>query len=146
MTCSLYRDLTRYLLLLSIVAGCSAGSDEGAHGSAVPVAPFLDGVFPTRTPSGPGSSDWTIVPAFPNLELSDTLVISSNPTVDRLYVGSRNGLIVSFENQPSAGATETFLDLRDRVAVVWDGGFLGLVFHPDFGDPGSPNSKTFYSY
>ena len=74
------------------------------------------------------------------------MVISSNPTDDRLYVGSRNGLIVSFDNQPSAGATETFLDLRDRVAVVWDGGFLGLVFHPDFGDPGSPYNKTFYVY
>lgn len=146
MTCSLHRALTGCLLLLSLVAGCSAGSDEGANGSAVPVAPFLDGVFPTRTPSGPGSSDWTIVPAFPNLELTDTLVISSNPDNNRIYVGSRNGLIVSFDNQPSAGATETFLDLRDRVAVVWDGGFLGLVFHPDFGDPGSPNSKTFYVY
>lgn len=146
MTCSPYRSLARCLLLLSLVAACSPDSDQGAKGSAVPVAPFLDGVFPTSTPSGPGSSDWTIVPAFPNLELTDTLVISSNPTDNRLYVGSRNGLIVSFDNQPTAGATETFLDLRDRVAVVWDGGFLGLVFHPDFGDPGSAYRKTFYVY
>jgi hypothetical protein len=74
------------------------------------------------------------------------LVIASNPNDNRIYVGSRDGLIVSFDNQPAVNAAETFLDLRDRVAVVWDGGFLGLVFHPDFGKPSSPYRKTFYVY
>jgi uncharacterized repeat protein (TIGR03806 family) len=110
------------------------------------VGPFLDGALPPRTPNFPGSYDWTVVPAFPNLDLTDTLTITSNPSDDRIYVGSREGLVVSFDNQPDATTTETFLDLRDRVAVVWDGGFLGLVFHPEFGMVGSPYRNTFYVY
>ncbi len=118
----------------------------GLDGPPVAVAPFLDGVFPTRTPSFPGSSVWEIVPAFPNLDLTDTLVIAANPANDRIYVGSRNGLVVSFDNQPDVSTASTFLDLRDRVAVVWDGGFLGMVFHPEFGVAGSPYRRTFYVY
>ena len=38
------------------------------------------------------------------------------------------------------------MDLRDRAAAVWDGGFLGLAFHPEFGTSGSPNETTFYVY
>jgi uncharacterized repeat protein (TIGR03806 family) len=63
-----------------------------------------------------------------------------------LYVASREGLVSSFENQPDVSTTDVFLDVRDRVAVVWDGGFLGMVFHPDFGDAGSPHRTTFYAY
>jgi len=110
------------------------------------VAPFLDGVLPPRTPSWPGSASWEVVEAFPQLELTDTLVISANPSDDRIYVGSREGLVVSFQNDPAADSTTTFLDLRDRVAVVWDGGFLGLVFHPEFGATGSPHARTFFVY
>jgi len=127
-------------------AGESAVTKGGLDAPAVAVAPFLDGVFPTRTPNWPGSSQWTVGAAFPNLDLTDTLVIASNPADDRVYVGSREGLIVSFDNQPDVSSTEAFLDLRDRVAVVWDGGFLGLVFHPEFGDPGSPYRNTFFAY
>jgi uncharacterized repeat protein (TIGR03806 family) len=87
-----------------------------------------------------------VEPAFANLALTDTLVITQHPLNGRMYVGSRNGLIVSFDNQPDVAVAETFLDLRDRVAVVWDGGFLGLVFHPEFGDEASPFRHTFYVY
>jgi hypothetical protein len=124
----------------------AAVAKAGLDGPAVAVAPFLDGVLPPRTPNWPGSSQWTVVPAFPNLDLTDTLVVASNPSNDWIYVGSRDGLIVSFDNQPDVSTTQTFLDLRDRVAVVWDGGFLGLVFHPEFGNPGSPHRKAFYVY
>jgi uncharacterized repeat protein (TIGR03806 family) len=156
------RPLVRYLPFLLLAAACSGpGAQDvelhqqtgasavlkgGLDGPAVAVAPFLNGVFPPRTPNWPGSSEWTVVAAFPNLDLTDTLVIASNPADDRLYVGSREGLIVSFDNQAAVNTTETFLDLRDRVAIVWDGGFLGLVFHPEFGNSGSPYRNTFYTY
>ena len=142
------------LLLLVSASGCSGTRLEdvgvvtkgGLDGPPIAVAPFLDGVFPTKTPNRPGGSEWTVSAAFPNLNLADTLVITSNPADDRIYVASRDGLIVSFENQSDVSTTEAFLDLRDRVAVVWDGGFLGLVFHPEFGNPGSPYRNTFYTY
>jgi uncharacterized repeat protein (TIGR03806 family) len=111
-----------------------------------PVGPFLDGLFPPRTPLAPGSSPWQVVEAFPGLPITNVLVIVPNPADDRLYVSTRDGLIVSFENDAQVAASEPFMDLRDRVAVVWEGGLLGLVFHPEFGTPGSPHEATFYAY
>ena len=118
----------------------------GLDGPPVPVGPFFDGIFPTSTPNSLDSAAWDVVPAFPGLNLGNTLVISSNSSVDRIYAGTREGVIRSFANRPDVGVAAPFLDLRDRVAVVWDGGFLGLIFHPEFGEPGSPNRNFFYVF
>lgn len=147
-------------LWLLLAFACSAGPGDaeatgnergaalqsGIDGSPVPVSPFFNGVFPPREPRWPGSVDWDVVPAFPNLNLSDTLVIVSNPADGRMYVGSRAGLLVSFENQHTVSTTRTLIDLRDRVAAVFDGGLLGLAFHPEFGDTSSPQHGVFYVY
>ncbi|HSN84642.1 MAG TPA: PQQ-dependent sugar dehydrogenase, partial [Polyangiales bacterium] len=133
----------------------SAASEEaieqkgGLDGPPVPVGPFLDGVFPVRTPNAPGSSDWQVTQAFTGLtNLGDTLVISSNPSNDRIYVGSRDGFVRSFPNDPNVteAEVEPFIDLTDRAWAVWDGGFLGLIFHPEFGQPGSEFRNYFYVY
>ena len=64
----------------------------GLDGPAVAVAPFLDGVLPRRTPGSPQGSSWTTAPAFVGLTVSsDTIVISSNPGDDRVYVGAQHG-------------------------------------------------------
>ena len=112
----------------------------------VAVGPFLDGVFPPRTPLAPGSQPWDVVAAFPNLPIANVLVIAPNPADERLYVAQRDGVVVSFENDEQVASSEPFLDLRDRVALVWEGGILGLVFHPEFGTPGAPQERTFYAY
>lgn len=150
-------SLTVPVMVMCLAMGCSdvgwqgtgnhgASLKGGLDGPPLAVGPFLDGALPPRAPNFPGSANWTVVPAFPNLDLIDTLVIASNPSDDRIYVGSREGLVVSFDNRADVSTVETFLDLRDRVAVVWDGGFLGLVFHPEFGMAGSPYGNTFYAY
>ncbi|MEM7436219.1 MAG: DUF4215 domain-containing protein, partial [Myxococcota bacterium] len=118
----------------------------GLDNPPIAVDPFFNGAFPTRTPNSPGSSTWDVVAAFPALDLGDTLVITSNPDNDRIYVATRDGFIRSFDNDPDVSSAETFLDLRDRTAVVWDGGYLGLVFHPEFGDPGSPFRNYVYAF
>jgi len=120
----------------------------GLDGPPVAVGPFLDGAFPSTTPNDPGSVTWEVVEAFPNVSFNQTLVIVTNPEPgnDRLYVGSRDGNIFSIENDPDTSTAEPFMDLRDRVAAVWDGGFLGLAFHPEFGQAGSPYETTFYTY
>ena len=87
-----------------------------------------------------------MVPAFPNVKVNDTLVIVPNPANNRMYVASREGEIRSFVNDQTVGSSDVFLDLRDRVAAVWDGGFLGMIFHPEFGVPGSPYRNYFYVY
>jgi uncharacterized repeat protein (TIGR03806 family) len=129
-----------------------AGAEDAraqAHGLAAPVAvqPFFDGVLPDRTPNSPTSSTWQVVPAFPNLLFDETTVIAASPASDRLYVGSRDGVVYFFDGTDPATSTKTqFVDLSDRVAVVWDGGFLGLAFHPEFKVPGSPFRNDVYVY
>ncbi len=115
------------------------------------VGPFLDGALPKMTPQPDGSgssggSGWKVVDAFPNLKLPQTLMIASNPSDNRLYVGSRKGVIVSFENDESVAVSKPFMDLSDRVALVWEGGVFGLAFHPEFGKQGSDYKTTFYVY
>ncbi|MGB5810943.1 MAG: PQQ-dependent sugar dehydrogenase, partial [Polyangiales bacterium] len=124
----------------------SPSAKGGLDGPPVAVGPFLDGVLPARSPSSPASTDWRVADAFPALELSDTVVIASNPATDLLYVGSRDGLIQSFDVRDDVDSTDTFLDLRDRLAVIFDGGLMGMVFHPEFGQEGSPNANVFYVF
>jgi uncharacterized repeat protein (TIGR03806 family) len=126
-------------------AGPARGQAPGLDAPA-PVGPFLNGVFPPRTPLAPGSSPWQVAEAFPDLPITNALVIVPNPADDRLYVGSIDGVIVSFENDEQVASSEPFMDLRDRVALVSEGGFYGLAFHPEFGQPGSPYERTFYAY
>ncbi|MGB8330249.1 MAG: PQQ-dependent sugar dehydrogenase, partial [Polyangiales bacterium] len=150
-----------FALITSVVAsGCGEydPADEGSpstrigstkaalEGPPVPVGPFLNGALPTRTPRDLSTTTWQVIDAFPALSFNQTLVIEPNPSNDRIYVGSRDGNIFSFENMPNVNSAEPFLDLRDRTAVVWDGGFLGLVFHPEFGVPGSPFRNYVYVY
>jgi uncharacterized repeat protein (TIGR03806 family) len=112
----------------------------------VAVAPFLNGALPTRRPLDPSSTDWTVNPTFTNLDIDNTLVIEPNPANNNLYVGSRDGYIQFFDNNPATTQTTPFLDLRDRVGVVWDGGFLGLEFHPDYGKTGAIHENYVYVY
>jgi len=145
--------LRRVLLAIALatVAGAPLAAQRAPAQSPgldgpVPVGPFLSGVFPRRAPRDPASVQWEVVPAFPNLVLPDPLVIATNPANTRLYVGSRDGRVVSFANAPNVSTTTPFLDLRDRVAVVFDGGFLGMAFHPSFGVAGSPHRGHVYVY
>lgn len=138
------------LILVLALAAVSTRSEAQPYGlnARVPIGPFLDGTLPTRTPKRPEDVSWMTVDAFPNIALPNTLVIASNPADNRIYVGSRQGEIVSIPNTASATPSDkqVFMDLRDRVADVWDGGLLGLVFHPEFGQEGSPYELTFYAY
>ena len=133
-------------LATTLHAAAPASGQSPGLDAPVPVGPYFDAVFPTRTPLDPATAQWDVVPAFPNLTLDQPLVIATSPADDRLYVGSRDGHVVAFENQPNVASATTYLDLRDRVAVVWDGGFLGMAFHPEFGTAGSPHRGHLYVY
>ena len=138
-------------LILGLVLGVAAAPPTAAqpYGLGPPgaVGPFLNGVLPSETPNDFTQLGWAVVPAFAGVTFDDTTVIASNPANGRLYVGSRSGVIYSIDGTDPATTVKTpFLDLSDRVAVVWDGGFLGLAFHPSFGDPGSPYRNDVFVY
>jgi len=110
------------------------------------IGAFLNNRLPERTPGTGEVTSWSTVPAFRNLFFKDPLVITHHPKEDLLFVASRDGLIEYFENNPNVSNKQTFADLRGETAVVWDGGFLGLAFHPEFGQANSPNRNYFYVY
>ncbi|HSN82181.1 MAG TPA: PQQ-dependent sugar dehydrogenase, partial [Polyangiales bacterium] len=157
--------LHRSILLLALLAAACSSTEPRFGGSSeheqpdetvvskggldtppVAVGPFLDGALPPRTPGSLGDSQWTTVTAFPNLGITNTIVIASNPGDNRIYVGSQDGLVIAFENRSDVSSSTEVIDLRDRVAVPFEGGFLGLAFHPDFGQAGSPHRRSFYVY
>jgi len=121
-------------------------ADEPGLSASVPVGPFLNGVFPSQTPYDPAAAAWTVVPVFPKLRFESITVIASHSANDRLYVASRDGHVVGFDNRPDVEKIEKFLDLRGRVAVRADSGFLGLTFHPEFGNENSPFRRDVYVY
>ncbi|MEM1121672.1 MAG: PQQ-dependent sugar dehydrogenase, partial [Bacteroidota bacterium] len=114
--------------------------------TAVPIGKFLNGNLPEITPGDGQNLQWSVEPAFPNLRFNDPLVIKPHPRQNRLFVASRNGLIEHFVYDQNTNTKQTLIDLRPETAVIWDGGFLGLAFHPDFGKAGSPNRNYFYVY
>jgi uncharacterized repeat protein (TIGR03806 family) len=139
-----------FLVGLSFAATLSAATAAGAQPSIVPVpvGPFADGIFPATRPMSPETTAWQVVNAFPALTFPDTTVIVANPADSRLYVGSRSGVVLSTANEPNATADDLrlFLDVSDTTAVVWDGGFLGLAFHPSFGVPNAVGRNYVYAY
>lgn len=106
----------------------------------VPVGTFLNGNFPDVT-----ASALPYRPAFPNLTFNSPLTFADVPNSNVLIVGQRNGEIFWFENDETVTTKNLLADLSDRVGVVWDGGFLGLAIHPEFGTPGKNYFYTYYT-
>lgn len=129
------------LLLMAAIPGffLPSGMDNPE-----PIGKFLNGRLPSTTPAITTASGWEVEPAFPNIRFNDPTTFVADPHSNRLYVGSRDGKIYSFENNPNTNQKDLVLDLSNKVAVVWDGGFLGMALHPDFGVPGAPNRNHFY--
>lgn len=134
-------------LSLFFVSAYSLNAPPGSGlPAAVAIGKFLNGSLPSTTPTGSGPVTWGVSPAFANLTFNDPLAIAMHPNENRMFVASRQGVIHHFVNDPGVTDKTLFGDLSDRTAVVWDGGFLGLTFHPEFGLQGSPNRNYLYTY
>lgn len=113
---------------------------------AEPIGKFLNNNLPNITPSQGGNPSWSIVPAFSNLTFVDPLVIEMHPDPAKnvMFVASRNGHIHHFIADESTTEKYEVADFRTMTAVVHDGGFLGLAFHPEFET--NPNKNYVYAY
>ena len=104
------------------------------------IGTFLNGNFPDVT-----ANDNPYRPAFPNLTFDSPLTFTNVPNTDVLIVGQRNGEIYWFNNDETVTTKNLVADLSNEVGVVWDGGFLGLAIHPEFGTPGNNYFYTYYT-
>jgi glucose/arabinose dehydrogenase len=87
---------------------------------------------------------WAVTPAFAHLTFDDPVALIQAPRSNTLFVLEREGRIYAFDNDDKQAVKRPALDLSKVTQGELDSGLLGLVFHPDFGKPGSPNQRFAY--
>ncbi|NKI31908.1 Ig-like domain-containing protein [Croceivirga thetidis] len=135
-----YTSIGIAILLISIIysfTNLNLFSPPGLT-SPEPIGNFLNGNFPDISPEGD-----PYVEAFPNLTFDSPLTFTPVPDSNVLVVGQRDGKIYWFDNRDDVPTKNLVADLSNEVGVVWDGGFLGLAIHPEFGNTGK---NYFYLY
>jgi glucose/arabinose dehydrogenase len=112
-----------------IIAACGGGSD-GSGGDGTPVSPDTPARFAVER-------------VFPNLRfISPVAMLQAPGDRTRWFVVEQGGEVRVFENNPTAAAGSSFIDIRTRVSTGGERGLLGMAFHPSF--PLDP--RVFLSY
>ncbi len=130
------------LLLIPLWIALSPFLNGSGLENPEPIDAYLNGVFPTVAPS----EDAQTVVAFPNLTFNSPLTWAMHPNDETVFVGQRDGIIYRFDNDDNVADKALFLDISSQVGVVWDGGFLGMVPHPNFGVSGATGRNYFYVF
>ena len=137
------RGFARMTLLLYML-----GLSQLAFSQSIPapdsIDPYLNGIFPDQTPGPSGS--WEVVNAFPNLTFVDPVQILEVPGTTDLLVAGKSGRLWTIENDSNTSVKTIFLDIGSQIFIADDCGLLGVAFHPEFGQVGSPNRGYFYVY
>ncbi len=110
-----------------------------------PFDPFVDTSF-----SDLGTATPTYEVAFPNLTFDSPIIFTPVPNQTKIVVGQLNGLVYWMEDDNNTLNSIQILDLTAEVGdrnegQVWDGGFLGLAIHPDFGTTGNNYFFIYYT-
>ncbi len=117
--------------------------DSGLQ-EAEAIAPYLNGVFSAQAPTpGADSATYTITNAFPHLTFIDPVELLELPD-GRFMVFGKSGHAWIFDNDPATTTKTLVMNLSSQTRVDGDGGLVGAVLHPEFGQEGSPRSHDFY--
>ncbi|CAM4262235.1 PQQ-dependent sugar dehydrogenase [Zobellia nedashkovskayae] len=119
--------------------------------NATSIGAYLNGVFPTSTPTGTEdvNASYGVTNAFPNLTFIDPVDMVELPGGNEFLILGLQGHIWKISNKKSTSTKQLLLDVSDNVVNHADGGMLGVVLHPEYGITGSPNSEfifVFYRY
>ncbi len=78
------------------------------------------------------------IKVFPELEFNQPLALTQEPgNNDRWYVVEKDGRVFHFENNNNVKEKTLFIDISNsRVDASFEGGLLGLAFHPNFANNG----------
>ncbi|MEM6802928.1 MAG: discoidin domain-containing protein [Bacteroidota bacterium] len=139
------RNKLRTILILSlfaIFAFAPIVMPPPGLSSPEPIGPYLNGTFPSVLTTGTVKLE----AAFPNLSFNSPLTWATHPHDNKIFVGQRDGKVYYFTDDDNVSSKTLFLDLSPNVGVVWDGGFLGFAFHPNFGKTGAQGRNYFFVY
>lgn len=131
--------------VLAIVFGFSPLFGQGGLDEAAPIGRFLNGALPPQEPR-PATGSYQLVNAFPDLTFIDPVEMQPVPYSNRLVVLEKVGRLSVFENNEDADEKTVLFDIRGQVESSHDSGMVGLAFHPEFGNPNSPNRHYLYIY
>lgn len=145
-------DMSRIACFL--VSAFFGGASFAAPGldQAEPIAPYLNGVFPTTAPGATVGSDggYSQRNYFPDVSFVEPLRIIEHPTRNELVIVGKDALGHVITHAEGATDKRVFFDLRPIVAGrdgAGEGGISDLEFHPDFGRTGSSSAgDVFISY
>ncbi len=137
-------SLLRTVIIATLLSLTGTIMSQSGLDAPVAVAPYFNGVFPASTPGGLGA--WQTVEAFPHLRFADPVKLVPQPRSTRLHIIGKDGLVWSFENSPAATTKSLVLDIRSRVQSTDNTGLIGIAFHPQFGNPSSPDRGYFYLF
>ncbi|MCB1207486.1 MAG: PQQ-dependent sugar dehydrogenase, partial [Verrucomicrobiae bacterium] len=127
------------------VAGLTAVAMGAGLDRAEPIGPYLDGALPSLAPTA-ASGNWELVNAFPNLVVVDPVQMIPVPGARQLMIAEKWGALVVVADDPETDRRDVILDLSAQVQAEGDSGLLGVAFHPEFGQEGSPNRETLFVY
>lgn len=136
----------------SLLVGCLvtllpwqiASSQVGGLDAPQAVAPYFGGVFPQSAPGQ--ATGWTTENAFPSLTFIDPLWLTEIPGTTQFLLVGKNGQLWRFEKNSSVTQAQVVkvLEWVTKTQSSEDQGFYSLVFHPQFGQVGSPNANYAY--
>lgn len=140
-----------FTLCLAVFAISQLTALSGGFTTRESVEPFLNGAFPSTTPSTSvdGSIVWEAVDAFPNLTLSvynPMHLIPVPETTDLLLMGDQTGKLFSIVNDESVTDAQLVLDLEANTQHTGDSGLMGMAFHPDYGKTGYDRNYLYLFY
>lgn len=141
-------------IIISILLACSgavAWAQDFGIPSAEAIGPYLNNVLPEKQPGPTGT--WTTVSAFPNLTINfgggypfEPVYITQAPRSNAMYVCDKKGKIWFFDRNSAESSATLFLDISAKMRITRNAGMGTMVFHPDFGIPGSPNRGYVYMH
>ncbi|MDP2527697.1 PQQ-dependent sugar dehydrogenase, partial [Maribacter dokdonensis] len=83
--------------------------------------------------------------AFANLNFDTPLNFNTVPNSNNIVVGQRDGKVFWFIDDENTAQKSLVIDLSLEVGgKIWDGGFLGLSLHPEFGSGQNKNFAYVY--
>ena len=98
--------------------------------------------FPSRLELS--SQSWYLADSFPGSFFDVATSLAEAPGTQHLFVTQQNGLILAISKAAPASQMKVVLDLTATTQGGSDCGLLGLAFHPEFGQLGSPNRGFMY--
>ena len=94
------------------------------------IGPFLNDVMPEAAPAV--STNWSIVPAFPNLVFTNALGFAHVPGTNLNCVWEREGRVWFFPTNENTTQKWLVLNLSNQCQGWDDSGLLNLAFHPGY--------------